>query len=118
MSQVEDPIEGNGSVQNTVHVNEEMENHSNVDTGFRCISSDRLIDSTEEKNHELRNGLKHWAINYNISHEAIKSLIVLINDQIPNTLPTDPRTLFNTEKSNVSIYYGSVMYFAPLLHTL
>ncbi|KAF9824697.1 hypothetical protein SFRURICE_012578 [Spodoptera frugiperda] len=23
---------------------------------------------------QLRDGLKHWAINYNISHEAIKSL--------------------------------------------
>ncbi|KAF9794705.1 hypothetical protein SFRURICE_019583 [Spodoptera frugiperda] len=43
--------------------------------GLKCDSfSNCLIDSTEEKNQQLRDGLKHWAINYNISHEAIKSL--------------------------------------------
>lgn len=105
---VEDPIIENGSVQNTVHVSDEMENNSFVDSDSRCDSfSDCLIDSTEEKNQQLRDGLKHWAINYNISHEAIKSLIVLINDRIPNTLRADPRTLFNTEKSVTTQPVGS-----------
>ncbi|KAF9805294.1 hypothetical protein SFRURICE_014045 [Spodoptera frugiperda] len=71
---VEDPIIENGSVQNTVHVSDEMENNSFVDSVSRCDSfSDCLIDSTEEKYQQLRDGLKHWAINYNISHEAIKT---------------------------------------------
>jgi hypothetical protein len=40
---------------------------------------------------------KNWAVNFNISHEATKSLIHIINNRLPNTLPKNLRTFLNTE---------------------
>lgn len=104
-SQVRDQVAQSGSVPNTFFAYEELEKHSNVDSDSRSDSS------TDDKNRQLRDGLKNWAVNYNISHDAIKSLIVLINDRIPNILPSDPRTLLNTEKSVTTHPVGNGRYW-------
>nr|CAI5867349.1 unnamed protein product [Callosobruchus analis] len=48
------------------------------------------------KNEQLRNHLKNWACNFNITQRALKELIKIFNDRLPNVLPVDPRTLLGT----------------------
>lgn len=60
-SQVRDQVVQSGSVPNTFFAYEELEKNSNVDSDSRSDSS------TDDKNRQLRDGLKNWAVNYNIA---------------------------------------------------
>ena len=52
-----------------------------------------------EKNLRFRNDLKQWAINKNISLEALKELLAVVNQRLPGVLPVDPRTLLQTKRN-------------------
>lgn len=54
-----------------------------------------------EKNLIFRNNLKQWAINKNISLEALRELLAVVNHRLPGVLPVDPRTLLQTKRNVV-----------------
>lgn len=49
-----------------------------------------------QKNDRLRNELRKWACDFNITQRSLKQLIGIINHRLPNILPVDPRTLLGT----------------------
>lgn len=56
--------------------------------------------------------LKEWAIEFNISHDALRGLATILNKKIPYVLPKDPRTLLKTDtKPIVLIPVGSGNYW-------
>lgn len=50
-------------------------------------------DEGADKLQEFSEQLKVWAIEYNISHQALKKLLQIIDKPLPNILPKDPRTI-------------------------
>lgn len=70
--------------------------------------SDIESDNQEElsdykKNLELRHSIKNWALDFNISHAALNSLLEILNMRIDNVLPKDARTLLDTNRENLHI---------------
>lgn len=79
------------------------------------VGPDVIIASSEDenedddeisKNQNLRMQLRAWALNYNISHTAVKDLLQIVNDRFMthdiSILPNDPRTFLQTPQ-NVNI---------------
>lgn len=53
----------------------------------------------DQQNGCFRDDLKTWAIQHNITHQALKGLLKLINMQYKDVrLPSDPRTLLETSQ--------------------
>lgn len=53
--------------------------------------------------HQFSNNLRLWAVHHNIRQSAIRSLLVIINNDFPLAkLSTDPRTLMQTPRMNKS----------------
>lgn len=52
---------------------------------------------------ELRNNIAEWALEFNISHTALKGLCGILNKRIPHVLPSDPRTLLLTNYKKIHI---------------
>ena len=48
--------------------------------------------------------MKKWALDFNISHHALKSLSGIVNKRLPNIVPNDPRTLLRTNDMNLSFF--------------
>lgn len=56
-------------------------------------------DDEDYKNEALLSAIRNWSIFHNIKQNALKDLIAIINDRLPNVLPKDPRTLLQTAKT-------------------
>lgn len=50
--------------------------------------------------------MKKWALNFNISHQALKCLTGIVNKRLPNIVPNDPRTLLRT--NDINFFFFSV----------
>lgn len=73
----------------------EIEYNEDNSWQFQLNLENREFDDIE-KNRNVRNEMKKWAINHNISHVALKEVLEIWNNRLPNVLPSDPRTLLNT----------------------
>lgn len=51
---------------------------------------------SQEKKLDFKDGLRNWAIQYNIPHNALSDLLVLLKNTVSNDLPLDARTLLRT----------------------
>lgn len=57
-----------------------------------------------EKNQIIRSNLRKWAVEFNITHLALKDLLKIINARCKKILPEDPRTLLETPpRINITI---------------
>lgn len=64
-----------------------------------------LFNNEVVKRAKLRTNVINWAFDNNITHNALKGIINIINDHVGNlVLPKDPRTLLNTPQ-NVEIQH-------------
>lgn len=59
------------------------------------------VENVEEQNQTLRDQLRNWSLNHNIKQDALKDLLGILNDRIPDVLPKDPRTLLKTPQNVV-----------------
>lgn len=50
----------------------------------------------------LKQRLHTWAVEYNVTQKSLTALLVILQDEGHNDLPTDARTVRNTEKYNHS----------------
>lgn len=55
-------------------------------------------EQIQEQNEKLRDRLRDWSLNHNVKQDALKDLLRIINDRIPDVLPKDPRTLLKTPR--------------------
>lgn len=106
-SQVKEGCPGNGSVQNFVSENlqlEQKESDKESSNDSNDSDSSVYLDSSDikEKNTKLCVDLQYWAVKFNITHDALIELTLLLNNRIPNSLPKNPRTLLNTP-TNITI---------------
>jgi hypothetical protein len=65
--------------------------------------------------------LAEWSIINNISHVALRQLLILLKDWCPNSgFPTDPRTLLRTPRSvkTIKIAGGEFFHFGILKHII
>ncbi|CAH2225546.1 jg22545, partial [Pararge aegeria aegeria] len=82
---------------------------SDDDEEYICDNSDSEQEdeddcySTYEENNKLRSNLSKWAVEHNIPHVALNSLLKILNIKLKNILPNDARTLLQTNKANVDI---------------
>lgn len=82
---------------------------SDDDEEYICDNSDSVQDdesdcySTYEENNKLRSTLSKWAVEHNIPHVALNSLLKILNKKLKNIFPNDARTLLQTNKANVDI---------------
>lgn len=77
---------------------------SQSETGqFDSDSSSTDLEENSEfnKKFDFRNNLREWAVSKNISQEALKDLLNVINQRYPGTVPVDPRTLLQTPRNIV-----------------
>lgn len=59
---------------------------------------DDFVQDTLERN--IRYEIRNWALDHNINHQAVGSLLKLLNHFMPSAdLPRDPRTLLNTPRA-------------------
>lgn len=56
------------------------------------------VCSNYNKKGKFRENIRKWAIEKNIAHTALRDLSKIINEFIPNTLPSDPRTILGTPR--------------------
>ncbi|CAH0397615.1 unnamed protein product [Chilo suppressalis] len=92
-----------GSVRNN-YESTLYEDYESIQTSEDSDASSNNLKKTEteyEKNLIFRNNLRQWAINKNISLEALRELIVVVNQRLPGVLPVDPRTLLQTKRNVV-----------------
>ncbi|KAL4711077.1 hypothetical protein ACJJTC_009448 [Scirpophaga incertulas] len=68
-------------------------------------STSQCSNDENNKFEQLRSDIQRWCINFNIPQQAVKSVIEVINNHIPNALSKDPRTLL---KTNVQINLKSI----------
>lgn len=52
-----------------------------------------------EKNAILREKIRCWAVSCNVPHLTLRKLFQILNENAPNTLPQDPRTLLKTPQT-------------------
>lgn len=67
-----------------------------------CSEDEEYINETlsqEEKNYDFIDKIRKWSIEYNIKQNALKDLLAICNQRIPNVFPQDPRTFLNTPQS-------------------
>lgn len=82
---------------------------SDDDEEYICSDSDSVQEDesdcylTYEDNDKLRSNLSKWAVEYNIPHVALNSLLNILNKKLKNVLPSDGRTLLQTNKADVDI---------------
>lgn len=98
-------------------LNEELNTTRDLDSDddevYICDDSDSVKEdesdcySTYEKNIKLRSTLSKWAVEHNIPHVALNSLLKILNKELKNILPNDARTLLQTNKANVDIIYSA-----------
>ncbi|XP_061716895.1 uncharacterized protein LOC133524769 [Cydia pomonella] len=99
---------GEGSGQNNFSSTSDGRG-SDYESNNEKSSSDYESDEKEEilsdynKNFELRYSMKNWALNYNISHAALNSLLQIVNIRLNDVLPRDARTLLGTNRENLQI---------------
>lgn len=68
----------------------------NLDDNLEESDSDVTSDEEKDKNYDFKEDIKKWAIQFNIPHNSLKSLLEILNKRLPYVLPTDPRTLLKT----------------------
>lgn len=51
------------------------------------------------KNDLLYTDLQKWAVSFNIKQNALKDLLLILNNRFPNVLPKDPRTFLKTDQT-------------------
>lgn len=94
-------------------LNEDRVNRANEDEDtwdFHYNFEEKEFDDIEMDTN-VRHEMKKWAITNNISHVALKEVLQIWNNRIPNILPSDPRTLLNTP-ATIEIYnMGSGKYW-------
>ncbi|GBP96620.1 hypothetical protein EVAR_64305_1 [Eumeta japonica] len=85
------------SIQNEV-LSTTRDLDSDDDEDYICDDSDSVQEdesdcySTYEENNKLRSTLSEWAVEHNIPHVALNSLLKFLNKKLKNTLPNDART--------------------------
>lgn len=81
--------------------NQECQSSSNDFENLNIIELPCNNSSTSDFDSNVVNELKTWAINHNITHCALKDLLLILKNQ-PElkeiNIPKDPRTLLNTPK--------------------
>lgn len=93
-----------GSVRNDYESTLYEDYYEAIQTSEDSDASSNNFEKSEteyEKNLIFRNNLKRWAINKNISLEALKQLLAVVNQRFPGVLPVDPRTLLQTKRNIV-----------------
>lgn len=95
-------IDVGGSVSSTQNMFCDRENHDDIS----FIADDGPFDDDDEdesiKNLNFRSDLKKWALAHNITHMALKDLMMIVRKRFVGTdasstiLPEDPRTLLQT----------------------
>ena len=70
--------------------NESIENDENADAD--------VDEHEEEPTNNIKEDIANWSLKFNISHEAISALLVILQKSNPN-LPKDARTLLKTPKN-------------------
>lgn len=74
---------------------------NNENSTFGAIAIDNALENhieLEQQNDHFRDDLKIWAIQYNISHQALRGLLKLLQCKDAR-LPLDPRTLLATPQA-------------------
>lgn len=78
-------------------------------------AGDPIFDSPSNENADIKPSkfLRHWALKYNVSHDALRDLLVFLENSSNMNLPKDPRTLLRTPKSvtKFSLSNGECVYF-------
>ena len=72
---------------------------NNVSEPCSDSDSDDSIDTTIDDSGEttLNHNLQHWALQFNITHNALRALLLILHKQHPHPdLPNDPRSLLGT----------------------
>lgn len=78
--------------KHSVHIDEESaSSFENEEQDLFCTDMMQNID--------LLNSLRTWAVTFNIKHNALKELLVILNKRLSDVLPRDPRTLVRTPHS-------------------
>ena len=82
---------GEGSVQDNFSTNLDGRGSDYENTkSMSDIESDNQEElSNYNKNLELRNSFNNWALDFNIYHSALNSLLEILNMRINNVLPND-----------------------------
>lgn len=76
--------------------NDKSDTYEPVDVDYDLIVEDKPNVNKEDS----REALRKWAIQYNISHQALKGLLSVIKHQYrDDDLPSDPRTLLATPQN-------------------
>ncbi|KAK5647815.1 hypothetical protein RI129_002707 [Pyrocoelia pectoralis] len=82
---------------------------SDIEVDFNCTSSSSedelaVYPNTRE---EFKQGLSHWAVDYNVRHNCLGALLSHLRKFTNCDLPKDPRTLLSTPRSTaVTTVYG------------
>lgn len=72
-----------------------------------------------EKTLHFKEKIKKWAVEHNITQVALKELTKIINEKIPNALPSDPRTLLKTARHiNLKKIGEGEYWHQSLIHSL
>lgn len=87
-----------------------------IDTGtnylnvFAADKEDDELDTEEvriDKEMELHNNLKRWAVQNRITHTKLRGLIKVLNDYAGNILPSDPRTFLHSSEEVIISKIGN-----------
>lgn len=67
--------------------------------GEEQIQENRITEL--EKDLVVRSRIRRWATSFRINHMALKEMLSIWNERLPNIMPADPRTLLNTPRQIV-----------------
>lgn len=95
--------EGSGQDICITTLDERSSDYENTKSLSDIESDDQEEPSDYNKNLELRYSIKNWALDFNISHAAVNSLLEILNKRISDVLPKDARTLLDTNKEILHI---------------
>ncbi|KAH9629842.1 hypothetical protein HF086_011492 [Spodoptera exigua] len=95
------------------------EEYERESTSVESPPTSECSDEESNKDEQLCSDIRKWCVTYNIPHQAVKSLIEIINKRIPNVLSKDPRTLLKTDvKINIKSIPGGSYWHNSLTETL
>ncbi|XP_070513005.1 uncharacterized protein [Cardiocondyla obscurior] len=83
---------------NTKTVNEENTYNSGTDECTQESTFDNNLSTAES---ELKENLQSWAIEYNVTHRSLTSLLKILKEGGHHELPGDARTLLQTPKQTI-----------------
>lgn len=97
-NQESETLSGSSNSAKATQIKEEFEKLCLTDSETDCDS-----ESEASKNDKLRDKLRKWAIRFNITQHALRELNQILNDRFPCSIPKDPRTFLNCQRTNVTL---------------